>query len=42
MKNFVSFLLNTAVKNKQLLEGRVPPALRDLVIKALLEGSGEM
>ena len=42
MKTFVNRLLDTAVTRKLLLEGRVSPALRSLLVKALLDGSGEM
>ncbi|MCJ1463344.1 hypothetical protein MMC07_001951 [Pseudocyphellaria aurata] len=42
MKSFVNHLIDTAVTSKLLLEGKVSPALRGMLIQALLDGAGEM
>jgi hypothetical protein len=42
MKSFVNHLIDTAVTSKLLLEGEVPPALRSMLVQALLHGAGEM
>ena len=42
MKSFIDHLLDTAVTSMMLLEGRVSPDLRNLLIKTLLDGCGEM
>ena len=42
MEIFVNHLIDTVVTSKLLLEGRVSPALRNMLIKSLLDGAGEM
>jgi hypothetical protein len=42
MESFVNHLIDTAVKSKLLLEGKVSPALRSILIQALLDGAGEI
>lgn len=42
MESFVNHLIDTVVTSKLLLEGRVSPALRNMLIEALLDGAGEM
>lgn len=42
MESFVNHLIDTAMKSKLLLEGKVSPALRSMLTQALLDGAGEM
>lgn len=42
MTSFVSHLIDEAASNMLLLEGNVSSALRDLLVKTLLDGAGEM
>ena len=42
MEILVNHLIDTAVTSKLLLEGKVSPVLRSMLIQALLEGAGEM
>ena len=42
MESFVNHLIDNVVTSKLLLEGRVSPALRKRLTKALLDGAGEM
>lgn len=42
METFVNHLIDTAVTSRLLLEGEVSPALRRMLIQALLDGAGEM
>lgn len=42
MESFVNHLVDTAVKSKLLLKGEVSPALRSMLIQALLDEAGEM
>ncbi|KAL8822882.1 MAG: hypothetical protein Q9191_006391 [Dirinaria sp. TL-2023a] len=42
MKSFVNHLIDTVITSKLLLEGRVSPALRNMLIKSLLDGAEKM
>lgn len=42
MESFVNHHIDTVLNNKMLLGGRVSPALRIMLVEALLDGAGEM
>ncbi|KAK2784599.1 hypothetical protein FQN53_008426 [Emmonsiellopsis sp. PD_33] len=42
MELFVKYRVSTAIKNRNLLDGNVPPSLEDGLVKFLLDRAGEM